>query len=480
MKRTYRIILAVLTLVLALSLVLAGCSSQENGAVYVVSIAQTDGSGEESEFTVTYSDGTTSTFTVKNGKDGEDGAVSAADLYEEYKEIYGDDLTYEQFLEKYLTVSVPEDNSATIAKTLLSCVRVYTEFTTTTLSGGWGGMQQTKGVSVSTGAGVVYQMDEDYTYFVTNYHVVYNENANADNGSNIARKIAVYAYGSQTSPYNSGEKGSDGYDVIEYGSDAILCDYVGGAASLDIAILRADTDDVLNVNEDMCAVTLADGYSVGETAIAVGNPEDEGMSVTEGIVSVDSEYVTLSVDGTSRQYRSMRIDTALYEGNSGGGVFNEDGELIGLANAGDGSDQNVNYAIPVSIVKGGADNIIYNSQNGGTSGVTRPTLGVTVSIASSKYVYDEETASGKITETLEVSAVTEGSIAEKMGLAVGDEVLAFVINGTEHEIDRSFQIGDLLLTLRAGDKISSKIRQSGQETETSEYEILSSDLVSVE
>ena len=81
MKRTYRIILAVLTLVLALSLVLAGCSSQENGAVYVVSIAQTDGSGEESEFTVTYSDGTTSTFTVKNGKDGEDGAVSAADLY---------------------------------------------------------------------------------------------------------------------------------------------------------------------------------------------------------------------------------------------------------------------------------------------------------------------------------------------------------------------------------------------------------------
>ena len=76
--------------------------------------------------------------------------------------------------------------------------------------------------------------------------------------------------------------------------------------------------------------------------------------------------------------------------------------------------------------------------------------------------------------------MTEGSIAEKMGLAVGDEVLAFVINGTEHEIDRSFQIGDLLLTLRAGDKISFKIRQSGQETETSEYEILSSDLVSVE
>ena len=146
MKRTYRVVLALLALVLALSLAFAGCSSQNDAAAYVVSIAQTgETESGESEFTVTYSDGTTSTFTVKNGQNGEDGQdVTAADLYEEYKKQTGDEsITYAEFLEKYLDITVPSDNSAAIASILRSAVRVYSEYRTTEYSSsGWGGAGQ--------------------------------------------------------------------------------------------------------------------------------------------------------------------------------------------------------------------------------------------------------------------------------------------------------------------------------------------------
>ena len=488
MKRakTWRIILAVVALLMACALVLTGCAANEEGAaVYVLSIQQTASGETGSTFTVTYSDGSTSEFTVENGSDGKDGAdITAADLYEEYKTIYGDDLTYAEFLEKYLTLTEGEDESAPISEMLLSSARVYAEFRTTEYaSSGWGGIgvRPVNTISYSAGAGVIYQMDDDYTYFVTNYHVVYNENANADNGSQFGRKIVVYLYGSQGSPTNSGNTDEDGYEILEYGTAAIECEYVGGAASLDIAVLRAETQDVLAVNSAAKAVTLADGYAVGEKAIAVGNPEDEGLSVTEGIVSVDSEYITLQTDGTARSHRAMRIDAALYEGNSGGGLFNAQGELIGLTNAGDGTNQNVNYAIPISVVKGAADNIIFYDQDGesATSGVYRPTLGVTVTIQSSQYVYDESSQSGRIVETIAVSEVTSGSIAEQMGLTAGDILQSFSVNGTQYDISRSFEVNDLLLTVRSGDAIAFTVERDGTSVQTQSYTMEFSDLSAV-
>ena len=103
---------------------------------------------------------------------------------------------------------------------------------------------------------------------------------------------------------------------------------MGGTITYDIAVLRAKTSDVLARNEDAQPVKLADEYHVGETAIAIGNPEGDGLSVTQGVISTESEYITLSIDDTPRSYRSIRIDTALYSGNSGGGLFNKSGELI--------------------------------------------------------------------------------------------------------------------------------------------------------
>ncbi len=135
---------------------------------------------------------------------------------------------------------------------------------------------------------------------------------------------------------------------------------MGGTITCDLAVIRAKTQDVFNINPNVTEITFADSYTVGETAIAIGNSENEGISVTKGIVSVDNEYINYAIDNNIRSYRSMRIDTAIYGGNSGGGLFNKKGELIGITNAGDGTDQNINYAIPLNIVRPVIENIMFN------------------------------------------------------------------------------------------------------------------------
>lgn len=360
---------AVLAVLLACFFLFAGCARSDEGDPYVTNVVNTG-----TEIVVTYSDGSTKSISTV-----QEVSASAQELYEYYKTLYGDELTYDEFLQKYLTVGA--DNSAAVGQVLLSSVKFYTEFyeTNWTLTGNW--PTRTDGTSVYTGSGVIYKIDEDYVYFITNYHVVYSSKANADNaegnenGQHIARAIYCYLYGSESDFERKGTNGN--YATYDYGDYAIECEYVGGSLTKDIALVRAKTADVTAIRSDIREVTFADGYSVGETAIAVGNAEGEGISVTEGIVSVASEDINLNIDGTTRSYRSMRIDSAIYGGNSGGGLFNAQGELIGITNAGDEEDQNINYAVPLEIVRGVADNIYHYAADGdaSTNGAYIPSFG---------------------------------------------------------------------------------------------------------
>lgn len=75
--------------------------------------------------------------------------------------------------------------------------------------------------------------------------------------------------------------------------------------------------------------------TVGDSVIAIGNPNAGGIAVTQGILSMESEYITMTAaDNVSTvQIRVMRVDAAINGGNSGGGLFNDSGELIGIVNA---------------------------------------------------------------------------------------------------------------------------------------------------
>lgn len=458
-----------------------GCSIFNTETVSIESIEKTDSQGLIDTYTITFTDGTTKTFTVTNGKNGEDGKdgestqVSVEDLFNEYKNIYGEDLTYSQFLEKYLAVNIDETKTTkAINKALLSNALVYSEFYE---------KSSTVGTSFDnnlySGSAVIWQMDEEYTYFVTNYHVIYSSKAYlAMNETNFAHSIKVYLYGSSGGASKS-TSSSTSYDTYVYTGSYIDCEYIGGSASNDLAVIRAETSDVNSVNSDACKVELADEYHIGETAIAIGNAEGEGISVTQGIVSVDSESVSLDID-KQRSYREMRIDTAIYHGNSGGGLFNSDGKLIGITNAGDETDQNINYAIPLNVVKGMVENIMYYCKDSSSTTGSKILLGITVQSDNVKYSYDSQTGYGTIVEDINVTNVSEGSIAEKMGLKTGDRITAIEINGKDYTVFRSYDIGDLLLTIRVNDNISIKYMRGNTEATSEKYKVILSDLITIE
>ncbi len=499
--KKFAFVLTMILLVVVCPIMLSGCFGGEPGKT-ITSIEKTGSTGLVDEYRISYSDGTFYDFEIKNGADGKPGTgeqgpvgptgptgpagpqgetgptgadgqdgkdITATDLWQTYVAEYGD-IEYSEWLKIYFG-QTDSGVSAAISQCLLSSMKVYTEFKETTQVN----FVETPSVAIYTGSAVIYKITDDYVFILTNYHVVYDVDANSDNGSNLPCQINGYIYGSEDYPVKT-ETTDNGYPVYNYGDYAIPLTYVGGSAAHDVAMLRADKDDVYAINDKVQAVTFAQEYHVGQTAIAIGDPGDDGISVTQGIVSVEDEYINLDVDGTVRTYRSIRIDTSIYAGSSGGGLFNQYGELIGLTNAGDGEDQNINFAIPVDIVKGVADNIYYYYDGTNAVGVNKIALGITVRSYNSKYVYDQDKGYGKIQEDVIVYQVADGSITDTLGIQLDDQITALVVNGTKHEIVRNFDIADILLLIRPDDNIAYQYIRQGTSYTTQTYQVTYSDL----
>ena len=358
----------------------------------------------------------------KNGKDGLDGKDGKDGIYSDNGNIPSGDNAM----------------SATSAVTrgLRSSVSIFCAFE----SGG-----QEYG---SAGSGVIYHMNKENgsAFIITNYHVVYDPDCNTYNG--ISDNISVFLYGS------------------EYNDMAIKATYVGGSMNYDIAVLYAENSDVLR-NSDAVSIDIGDSDSVmvGDSAIAIGNPEGEGISASYGIVSVDSEYITMTAadNYTSVDFRVMRIDTAVNSGNSGGGLFNSKGQLVGIVNAKiiDENVENIGYAIPSSVAISVAQNIIDHCYGTTVESVQRPLLGITITIDESKAVYDEETKRIYIEERILIHEISESSIA-KGRLEVGDELVSISINGESRSITRQHHVIDYMLNARVGDSVTFEFLRNGE------------------
>ena len=125
-----------------------------------------------------------------------------------------------------------EQAQTTISECLLSVGKVYCGFQifdTATAD-----LTDTK-LEASAGACVIYQMDEDYTYFLTNYHVVYDS---LGAYTTISDEIICYLYGSESAPSKKTVGDTTHLDGGEYG---ISCEYIGGALTCELAVLRAET-----------------------------------------------------------------------------------------------------------------------------------------------------------------------------------------------------------------------------------------------
>ena len=311
-------------------------------------------------------------------------------------------------------------------------------------------------LGASGGSGVIYKLDasEGSAFIITNYHVVYY------NGS-ISSDISIYLYGMQSS------------------DNAISATYVGGSANYDIAVLRVENSSILKssaANRTVTAVNVAnsDNVVVGTAVIAIGTPgvdDSAGASsiaATSGIVSVESEYITMSsINGVgSVDFRVVRIDAAVNSGNSGGGLFNAKGELVGIVNAKitETDVENIAYAIPSNVVKAVCENIIYYCYGKDCKCVVRALMGVTVTATRLYSEYDETTGYIRPCEDISVYEVSSGSLADGK-LCAGDVIKSVKIGDIEVQVKRMHHLIDTMLYARLGDEVITTVVRNGQEME---------------
>lgn len=378
-------------------------------------------------------------------------SFSLDDLYESAQKN-GYTGSYLDFLKEYLNASLDGtamDNSANINRALLSVVSVFAEFTKTQIIyGPWGQSQETTSSYTSAGSGVIYEKEGGDAYIVTNYHVVYD----ADSNTGVSPDIYCYLYGME--PHRGPS------------TNYIACTYVGGSLNYDLAVLKVTDSDILK-SSDARAVQIADSneIAVGEAAITIGNPAANGISVASGIVSVDSEYITMkgADKATSVTFRVMRTDASINEGNSGGGLFNAEGKLIGIVNAKMVTEtvEGIGYAIPSTLAKYVVENIIDHCDGEENLKVKKALIGIEVSTYSSKSVYDEAAGIARIEEQVRVEKVTEGSIGQGV-VKAGDIIVSLTIDGETHPITRRFQVVDLMLTVRSGDTVVLRVLRDGK------------------
>lgn len=350
--------------------------------------------------------------------------------------------------------STDNKNALSASKGLLSTVSITAKFTVTTVTPPTffypGSTETTE--QTSRGSGVIYKLDKEKgdAYIITNYHVVYSKGADTEN--DISNDIKCYLYGQ------------------EYEQYAINASFIGGSMSYDIAVLKVKSSNALRESK-ATAAEFADSNNVSilDTAIAIGNPEGLGISATVGAVNVESEYITMrSLDGSGYiSIRVLRIDTAVNGGNSGGGLYDDNGKIIGIVNAKvtDTTVDNIGYAIPSNVAKYVADNIIYyDTIDSANDSVFRLLIGIDVGVKSAGVNYDAETGKVLKYEEVVVGKITQGGACDGK-LAVDDVIKSVIIDGTTYQITRTFNVIDVMLTARNNSSVVFVVNRGGTDIE---------------
>ena len=268
--------------------------------------------------------------------------------------------------------------------------------------------------TASAGSGFILTPDG---YIVTNYHVVEN-----------AETVKVSLYN------------GDEYDAR----------YVGGDEEYDIAVIKIE-------GSELPAVTLGDSsaLNVGDHVLAIGNPLGElTFSMSGGMVS--SVNRAINVDGTP--FNMIQTDTSINSGNSGGPLFNQYGEVVGIvsakysSSAGGASVEGLGFAIPMNDVVAMIQDIMTNGYI-----TNKPYLGITggsmTEQMAAQYRYDISTG-------VFVYSVEEGGAADRAGLKMGDVILKV----DDNEIKTMEDLTSVKKQYAAGDTSTLTIYREKQET----------------
>ena len=243
----------------------------------------------------------------------------------------------------------------------------------------------------------------------------------------------------------------DGADDITVQVDGTDYDatVIGSDTTSDVAVLKIDAEGLTPA-----VVGDSNALTVGEEVMAVGNPLGNlSGTVTNGIVSALNRDVSIqSNDGSILNLSLIQTNASISPGNSGGGLFNMAGELVGIVNAkSDASGaEGLGFAIPINNAIAIAQDLL---ENGYVSG--RPYLGITyISVT------DEATAQqlGVSTYGIYIVDVSAGSGAAQAGLEPGDRIVS--IDGAE--VAARDDVSAIIDQHASGDTISITVARDGQ------------------
>ncbi len=201
---------------------------------------------------------------------------------------------------------------------------------------------------------------------------------------------------------------------------------IGSDDKTDLAVLRVEPEAPLPAVE----WGDSDRTRVGDWVVAVGSPFGFGGTVTAGIVSARGRDL-----GAGPYDDFIQIDAPINSGNSGGPLFDDDGEVIGVNTAivsPSGGNIGLGFAIPAKLAEGIVDQLVE------TGTVERGWLGVSVQPLTTDLAeqFGLEDEAGAL-----VASVMEGGPAELAGLRAGDLILRFADNPVETTRDLSRAVG---------------------------------------
>ena len=236
--------------------------------------------------------------------------------------------------------------------------------------------------------------------------------------------------------------------TVTIGDKDYTATVVGEDSTSDIAVIKVDADGLTPA-----IVGDSDKLAVGDNVLAVGNPLGElGGTVTSGIVSALNRSVSIQSSSSVNTMSLIQMDASVSPGNSGGGLFNMNGELIGIVNAKSSSSdaEGLGFAIPINDAIKVAQDLL---ENGYVTG--RPYMGITYLA-----VNDAQTAAqlGVNAYGIYVVDVVSGGPADKAGLKAGDRIVS--IDNTE--VAQKTDLGTLMQEHSAGDTLSITVARDGQ------------------
>ena len=302
-------------------------------------------------------------------------------------------------------VAAPAASSSNIASTALSVGQIAKQATPGVVEVDATSAQTTpypyggpNGSSSAEGTGFVYDTSGD---IVTNEHVI-------DGSSSVTVK------------FPSGKQ--------------VKATVVGKDTSTDIAVLHVDVP-----KSELTVLSLGDSskVSVGVGVVAIGNPFGLDHTVTSGIVSATGREIS-APDQTPIE-GAIQTDAAINHGNSGGPLFDLEGNVIGITSqiqSESGDSAGVGFAIPSNLVKSIVTQLL-------TSGkVQHALLGVSI----------KDTTNG-----VTVADVKSGSGADAAGVKAGDVITAV----GSAKITTSQQLRTIIAAHAPGDTLTVSLLRSG-------------------